>query len=482
MTEEMTLKLNTSSYLLGKKELLKELVERLGRDFSYVSVLGTDVTGMTWRVQTSGMTLRPSNDEERGFVVRVFQESGFSEYSFNKLDAQTIGEVVRQVKRTAERDRAVFLNHAETLPYPSAPADEPLERSFVQEVESLPELADPAEVLKRMKAIHDRVKEKHEQLVQLMLMLTYTQVNKIFLSKNRDLYQSYVYTNAACAGVARGGDKVESDYAPASGLCGLELLDRMEELAEKAARQSVELLSAEKVQPGEYDIICDPEFTGLLAHEAFGHGTEMDMFVKDRAKGREYMNRRVGSDMLMMHDGATAAREVSSYLFDDEGNPGSDTLIIDHGILKSGMCDELSSLQLGVAPTGNGKRESYKRKAYTRMTNTFFDEGDDDLEAMIASIEHGYLLEGLSSGMEDPKNWGCQCVAAKGREIRDGRLTGRLISPVYLTGYVPELLESISMISPGLELCGCGYCGKGWKERVKTSTGGSYIKMRGRLS
>jgi len=256
----------------------------------------------------------------------------------------------------------------------------------------------------------------------------------------------------------------------------------MEELAEKAARQSVELLSAEKVQPGEYDIICDPEFTGLLAHEAFGHGTEMDMFVKDRAKGREYMNRRVGSDMLMMHDGATAAREVSSYLFDDEGNPGSDTLIIDHGILKSGMCDELSSLQLGVAPTGNGKRESYKRKAYTRMTNTFFDEGDDDLEAMIASIEHGYLLEGLSSGMEDPKNWGCQCVAAKGREIRDGRLTGRLISPVYLTGYVPELLESISMISPGLELCGCGYCGKGWKERVKTSTGGSYIKMRGRLS
>ena len=146
------------------------------------------------------------------------------------------------------------------------------------------------------------------------------------------------------------------------------------------------------------------------------------------------------------------------------------------------MCDELSALQLGVEPTGNGKRESYKRKAYTRMTNTFFEEGTDSLDEMIASIQYGYLLEGFSSGMEDPKNWGIQCVASKGREIKDGKLTGRIVSPLYLTGYVPELLESITMVSPGLKLSGSGYCGKGWKEWVKTSTGGSYIKAKGRLN
>lgn len=84
--------------------------------------------------------------------------------------------------------------------------------------------------------------------------------------------------------------------------------------------------------------------------------------------------------------------------------------------------------------------------------------------------------------MEDPKNWGIQCVASKAREIKDGKLTGKIFSPVYLTGYVPDLLTSISKISKGLKLSGSGYCGKGWKEWVKTSTGGSYIKAKGRLS
>lgn len=473
------MKLKTSNYLLEKKAALQDLVARLSEEFSYVSVLGTDVTGAAWIVQTSGMALRPSNDEERGFVVRVMQPTGFTEYSFNELD---VDDVVNEVRQKAAEERAWYLKTAQLLPYLQTPKDEPIEKSFVQEVDALPEESDPREILTELKQIHDSVKEKHEELLHLALALTYTQVNKIFISGHRSLYQSYVYTTAMGMADAGNAEKTKSDYVARSGLCGLELLEDMEEIAETAARGSIDLLSSEKVVPGEYDIICDPDFTGLLAHEAFGHGTEMDMFVKDRAKGKEYLNQRVASDILVMHDGATAAKEVSSYLFDDEGNLGSDTIIIDHGIFKNGMCDELSSLQLGVQPTGNGKRESYKRKAYTRMTNTFFEGGNDNLEDMIASVENGYLLEGLFSGMEDPKNWGCQCVAARGREIRNGKLTGKMISPVYLTGYVPDLLQSISMISPDVILSGSGYCGKGWKEWVKTSTGGSYIKMRGRLS
>ena len=116
------------------------------------------------------------------------------------------------------------------------------------------------------------------------------------------------------------------------------------------------------------------------------------------------------------------------------------------------------------------------------MTNTFFSPGSDSLEEMVSSIKNGYLLEKFMSGMEDPRNWGIQCVAIKGREIKDGKLTGKTVSPVYLTGFVPDLLKSISMVSNDLELSGTGACGKGYKEYVKTSTGGPYIKTKGRLA
>ena len=115
------------------------------------------------------------------------------------------------------------------------------------------------------------------------------------------------------------------------------------------------------------------------------------------------------------------------------------------------------------------------------MTNTYFEAGKDKLEDMIASIQYGFLLENASSGMEDPKNWGIQCMVNIAREIKEGKLTGKIYSPIVMTGYVPDLLKSISMISDTMELSGGGFCGKGYKEWVKVSDGGPYIKARIRL-
>ena len=83
--------------------------------------------------------------------------------------------------------------------------------------------------------------------------------------------------------------------------------------------------------------------------------------------------------------------------------------------------------------------------------------------------------------MEDPKNWGIQCVAEYGIEIRDGRLTENYVSPVVMSGYVPDLLKSVTMMSDTVKLSGSGYCGKGYKEWVKVSDGGPYMKARIRL-
>ena len=179
-----------------------------------------------------------------------------------------------------------------------------------------------------------------------------------------------------------------------------------------------------------------------------------------------------------MRDGAAAVVSAASYFFDDDGVLAGDTQIIKDGVLVSGICDLVSACQLGVKPTGNGRRESFKRKAYTRMTNTFFEGRNDKLEDMIKSVKHGYMLFETNNGMEDPKNWQIQCTAEYGIEIIDGKLTENYVSPVVMSGSVPELLKSITMISGGEEIIGAGMCGKGYKEWVRVTAGGPVLKVK----
>ena len=189
----------------------------------------------------------------------------------------------------------------------------------------------------------------------------------------------------------------------------------------------------------------------------------------------------VASPIANMHDGAAAAFSAASYFFDDDGILAQDTQIIKDGILVAGLSDLASAAQLGTRPTGNGRRQSYSHKAYARMTNTFFEPGKDKLEDMIRSVEHGYMLFETNNGMEDPKNWQIQCTAEYGIEIRDGKLTDHYVSPVVMSGFVPDLLKSISMISDASEVIGAGFCGKGYKEWVRVSDGGPNLKVRVKL-
>ena len=236
------------------------------------------------------------------------------------------------------------------------------------------------------------------------------------------------------------------------------------------------------IEPGTYDVITDSSISGLIAHEAFGHGVEMDQFLKDRALAKHFVGSYVASPITGMRDGAAAVHSAASYFFDDDGVPAGDTKIIDKGVLVKGLSDLSTASQLGTVPSGNGRRDSYRRKAYSRMTNTFFEAGTDTLEEMIASVKHGYMLFDTNNGMEDPKNWQIQCTAEYGIEIVDGHLTDHYVSPVVMSGYVPDLLRSISMVSDTVTIHGSGMCGKGYKEWVRVSDGGPALKVKVKLA
>ena len=476
------MKAKFSDYLNRIAPAMKQLVHELQGHYDYVSILSSDSVGFT--VMASQFAKSVSNSTmftERGNVVRVYRNGLYSEYAFNQFDETKIEELRDRIL-AALNSQLDLLEETGTAVYDTPKlSDEPLTVFEEMETGSLPEETDLGRLVEELVAISDEAVASGEGVLDCMVRGTSTHVSKMFLTENRDMRQSYVYTEGMVGPVAEKDGRNEMSYASVSGRRGPEILAGLRDKALDAVRVSKELLEASPIEPGEYDIIASPEVSGLIAHEAFGHGVEMDMFVKNRALGKDYINRRVGSDLVTMHEGALCAEEVASYAFDDEGTPAGDTVEIENGILRTGVCDALSALRLGAKPTGNGKRESFEHKAYTRMTNTIFDSGTSTLDEMIASMKYGYLLEGMKSGMEDPKHWGIQCIVERGYEIRDGKLTGKVVAPIVMTGYVPDLLGSITMASRDREVFGSGACGKGHKEWVKVSDGGPYLKAKARL-
>ena len=466
-----------SKYIAGSKPLLRKLQKELSARYAYASILAADSREKNYSVSARGISLADSDRfGKRGFCARVYDGGAYAEYAGNEIREDMIPAILEEIG-TSLRDMGKAYPRLAT---PLLPEEE-LSFSKSTEYEKHPaELGDEA-IISALSGLRKRTLGRDERLLDCMANLSYQEYHKLFLSDKRELEQNVLWTCGALMVVARKDEEIKDAYRGFSGMCGAELMDKMEDYAPEVVSTCLDLLNCEPLVPGEYTCVCTPEVTGMIVHEAFGHGVEMDMFVKDRALAKSFMGQKVASDIVNMRDGAASACEVASFFFDDEGNVAHDTLVIDHGTLVSGYVDAVSAARLGVPPTGNGRRESVERKAYTRMTNTFFEAGDSTVEEMIASVEDGLLLGCPTSGMEDPKNWGIQCMVSFAKEIKHGKLTGRIFSPVVLTGYVPDLLKSISMISDKVELGGGGYCGKGHKEWVKVSDGGPWIKARIRL-
>ncbi len=463
-----------SHYVLSLRERARALVDALSAEFGYASVLCVDAQGKNYRVEKSGIT---AQDEplycSRGINIRVVSGGNVLEHAVSDLGEDDI-----------ERISAHFRSLAKELPAGDfTPSREPCTLDAQSEYLIDPVQAGDEWIIARLSEARESALALDGRVFDAVCRCAWRKYTKLFMSPSRDMIQSVMWASAAILALTRDGERIKDSYRGFSGLGGVEVTEELKAQGVGASvRNAIDLLDSSPIPAGEYDCVCSPDVTGLIVHEAFGHGVEMDMFVKDRALAREYVGKQVASGLVSMHDSASAVEDAASYFFDDEGNPSTDTLIIDRGTLLTGISDELSAQRLGTSPTGNGRRESFSHKAYTRMTNTYFEGGESTLEEMIASIDYGFYLEEARNGMEDPKNWGIQCVVGIAREIKNGTFTGRVYSPAVLSGYVPDLLRSISMMSRDVHLYGTGFCGKGYKEWVKVSDGGPAIKARIKLS
>jgi len=270
------------------------------------------------------------------------------------------------------------------------------------------------------------------------------------------------------------------DFATKSGTAGWEVLTWSDEDIQRVLDGALSLLHAERIEPGEYQIITSPGVSGTICHESFGHGVETDMFLKERARAALFIDKVVGSPLVNIFDNPSQTGSFGSYFFDEEGQISAPTQIVENGIFRRGITDRFSATTLGIPRSANGRRQDYSRKVYARMSNTYFGAGTSALADMIAQVDHGIYLDKWSSGMEDPQGWGIQVTCHYGHEIKGGKITDRVFAPIGIAGYVPDVLQSITAVSNQLVMEG-GSCGKGHKETVSVSAGGPHLLLTARL-
>jgi len=454
------------------KGTLKELVARMEKTVPYASALAMETLGERVVVMTKESRVEPL-DPSTGVVFTAFTGRQFLEYATGDLTEDSLSRAARELVRMAE---SAGLGGDTTI----SPG-EPAEQDFTV-VEAIPNDSVPLQdKINRCKVFMEKLQGMDSRIVNAVSMYAFTRNRELYVNRDKTLFQDLKRGQAVIQAVMRDGDENVQLHEGDSHQGGYENSTIPASKFEGLVADCRRMLGAPRLVPGYYDCIFSPEFAGITAHEAFGHGTESDMFLKDRCRGREYLGKAVGSPLVNMFDSPAEAGEAASFYFDHEGQLSSRTQIISDGILVSPITDLNSAARLGLKRTANGRRESYERKAYARMTNTFFGAGSDRFEDMVKSIDFGYLVTRPSNGMEDPKGWGIQLEGYLAEEIKGGKLTGKVFTPVIVTGYVPELLSSISMVGDESSIFGLGYCGKGHKEWVKVTDGGPYLKLKARL-
>lgn len=334
--------------------------------------------------------------------------------------------------------------------------------------------------LERCRDLRQRLASQDQRIVNARVLYTEYGEASVYRSRTSDLAQAIQRVRLQVMVILADGGEVRWNIKSKGGSGGWEYLDYSDEELDTLVRSAARLFSSERIEPGEYTIVSGPGVSGVLAHESFGHGVETDLFPKERARSYDYLGKRVGSDLVSIYDDPSMPGGYSSYFFDDEGMLSSPTAIVEDGIFRSGISDRVSATSLGLKRTANGRRQDYTRKPYARMSNTFFGPGTTSLEDMLAQVDQGVYLDRWMNGMEDPMGWGIQITCLFGQEIRNGRLTERVFAPVSISGYVPEVLGTISAATPEVQM-DQGVCGKGHKEYVVNSSGGPHLLLRANL-
>ncbi|MFW9948215.1 MAG: TldD/PmbA family protein [Candidatus Odinarchaeota archaeon] len=332
--------------------------------------------------------------------------------------------------------------------------------------------------LEKIREIYDYIQKFDNRIVRTEVRYIEFLIERIFANNEGCLLRQLIpRIKLYIIPIAKEGAVVDYDYYANNGEIGFEIFDEIPtEKLDVIAQNSLDMLKAIAPPSGRSTVILDPSLTGIIAHESFGHGLEADQVLRERSYLKQYLNKRVASDICKIYDTPSLTGPIGSYFFDDEGIRAGKNILVEDGILKNFIYDRRTASELNSIPQGNGRRESFAHPINVRMTNTYFEPGDHELNEMISEIQNGVILTHANFGMEDPIGGGMQVTSKKGYLIENGEKT-KILRSVALSGVVLELLQNIDAISKDTLKLDGGTCGKGSEDLIPVSSGGSFIRV-----
>ncbi len=257
---------------------------------------------------------------------------------------------------------------------------------------------------------------------------------------------------------------------------GLEMFETVspKETGIHAARQAVTMAGAGYCPAGVMPVAIDNGFGGVIFHEACGHSLEATSVAYGRSQFSGKLGQMIANPKVTAIDDGTIPNAWGSINFDDEGTPSRRNVLIENGVLKTYMIDKFNGRRMGMAPTGNARRESYAFTTTSRMTNTYIAPGDDKNEDIIGSIEYGLYAKEMGGGSVNPVTGEFNFAVNEGYLIRNGKVC-EPVRGASLVGKGSEVIKNIDMVGSELDM-GQGMCGSS-SGSIPTNVGQAMVRV-----
>lgn len=293
--------------------------------------------------------------------------------------------------------------------------------------------------------------------------------------------------------IAEDGKTRETGYKGGGGRIGMEYFNKTKaaEIGKEAARIALVNLSAQEAEAGAQTVVLGPAESAVLLHEAVGHGLEADFNYKKLSNYSGRVGQKVASDQCTVVDEGLFANMRGTINVDDEGNTPQSTTLIENGKLLGYMNDRISAKQLGVKPSGNGRRQAYNHPPMPRMTNTYLRAGKYSADEILKTVKDGIYAKGFTGGNVDITKGDFTFSCSECYKIEDGKITTPL-KGVTLVGNGPDVMTKVTMVGNDLKFTDGGWtCGKNGQmvpvgmgtPTVKVSditVGGTKVKSQGK--